>query len=293
MNILKSLKERSAKQASANERQQAFTLIEVVIAVAILAVVMSYAYAILLQTLKEDKMVKKKIREGRAGDAIVSLIRRDLQGLVYLDYGREVFLGVDNGEEDVAEDQISFLTTTEVSRPKDVDDEVWADHKLSDPVYSVSYVISSNSEEVGFTLFRRTSIDLKDQPLSGGSYQAIYERVKAISFRFLDREDWVTDWDSLTRIPEELSEEDEEEAALAAIEAAAATDDADAETELEDLAVPRAIEVMLFLYVADDNGIVNDKHGEPLFEKFTFVVPLLAGESLDLAEDFLESLSEG
>lgn len=271
-------------------RRAGFTLVEVIIVVAIFAVVLSIAYGVLITTIDADRMIREETQGGKIGEAILTQIRRDLQGTVYHNLGQQVFFAVDQGDEDSAEDTLDFLTTSPVPMP-DESEERWIQELEARGVASVGYVLGSAKGQEGATLFRRVKWDVQDQPWDGERHYPIYNRVKAISFRFLDRDGWLDNWDSQERIPEE---EEEEEDDITAITEPTITPNSELEEDEEEepLPIPLAVEVQLYIYLGDEDGLLKGANGEPVVEKYTAVVPLLTVERLDIDEDLVANQND-
>ncbi len=266
------------------KRCTAFTLIEVVLVTAILGMVLVSAYQILLITFQADERVTRNTQSGKIGSAILTILRRDLQGAVFQGLGAEVFLGVDGGEGEDAEDAVHFITTAPVPAPPD-DEGEWAGDFAS-----VGYLLA-NGEDEGKVLFRRVKWNIHDQPLDGGHHYPIYERVQSLSLRYLDGEgEWQESWNAEDRMPEPIPLGEDEEGE--GTETGAEEDDADTEEE-EALILPRAVEIVLFIYLGDEKGLLRDDHGEPQTERYSTVVPILVSEWLDLEEETLELPEEG
>ena len=79
-----------------------FTLLELVVATVIMVTVLMICYQILGSTLSASERIERRSRPDKIGEAIMALIRRDLQGAVWYQLGDTVFLGEDFGAEDSA-----------------------------------------------------------------------------------------------------------------------------------------------------------------------------------------------
>ena len=288
----------SATRLQANERQRGMTLMEVIVATVIFGMIMTAAYRVLVTTLDAESRMREYIEKGRIGESIMAQIRRDLQGLVFRDFGDEVFLAEDGGDGETAEDGLHFLSTAPVPPPLD-NQELWEEDSSAIGVASVGYVVRpSTNNETGNALFRRVKWQLEDgSRFEGESYFPIYDRVQGLEIRYLDREEtWLEEWDSKLRYPEE-----EEEEAIDAVTnpegAAEGTTGSefpvleDDEEELpEDLIVPRAVEITLWIYLSDEDGLRENANGEPIVERYSTVVPILTSEVVELLSD--EDLEE-
>ena len=289
---------------------EGFTLIELVVVLGIFGLVMLASYSILETTIEADRRVHEATLTGKVGEAILNQMRRDLQGTIWRGLGDDIFRGESRGEEENAEDTIDFLTTSPVPEPNETIPSYTGE------VSSVGYALKAG-DDGDFTLFRRVAWDMDVDPLDTGDRTAIYDRVKALDFRFLDAENnWVNDWDSSNLLPEMndsdfpfLDEEERiaaEEAALAADDPAnaagvanvASADNIDPATgepipeEPLPIPIPKAVEVVIYLHYGDERGRILDASGEPLMEVFSTVIPLIVTDQLLLPDPDLE-LTEG
>ncbi|HIA27743.1 MAG TPA: prepilin-type N-terminal cleavage/methylation domain-containing protein [Planctomycetes bacterium] len=284
-------------------RERGFTLIELILVVGIFGLVMSMCYQILNTTLEADRRIHKTTLSGKIGEAIISQIRRDLQGAVWRGLGIEVFRGSDRGRDDTAEDSIDFLTTAPVPHPPDSFDN-WTGE-----VAAVGYRLA-RGDDGNNILFRRVQWNLTEDPLDAGSFYPVYDKVQGLEIRYLDElGEWLDDWDAAELLPEEnesyfpFIDEEESLAAEAEEQDEEITDAGDVPIdpltgemlteELPPLPLPRAVEVVLYLRLGDERGVLLDPNGEPIVERVSTIVPLLCSDLLlveDPAEAMLEAL---
>lgn len=279
-------------------RERGMTLIEIVVATAIFGLIMAAAYQVLVSTLQAEVKLRELTEKGRIGESIMGQIRRDLQGVVFREFGDEVFLAEDGGDGDGAEDGVHFLTTSPVPPPFENAD-IWEDDLAAVGVASVGYVVrQSQNNEVGNALFRRVKWALEDgSRFEGETYFPIYDRVQGLQLRYLDREEtWLEDWDSKLRYPEEEEEElidavDNPNAGTGTGQNFPVVVDEGDEEEIEaELIVPRAVEITLWIYLSDEDGLRTLPNGEPIVERYSTVVPLLTSELAQMVSD--EDLEE-
>ena len=275
-----------------DRRRSGFTLIELVVVIGVFGGVMSIAYTILSSTMDAELRITKNTRTGKVGQGILQQIRRDLQGSVWRSYGTRVFLGVDGGTGEDANDELHFITTAPVPRPENEEDAPISE------VASVGYVLKAGEDGYS-TLYRRVKWELGDDPLSDGEYYEVYGLVRGFDVHFLGREEeWLDSWESETHLEvledenlgsfipfRDQAEADAEEAALEAAEtgnptAETDTEDEDAEEEEIPLPIPRAVEIILYLGVGDERGLYLDNEGEPVLERVSTIVPILTSEVL-------------
>ncbi len=166
-------------------RRAGFTLLEMIITLAILAMVMGMLGGILLSVIDTHKRIERKIKPNKIGPSILALMARDIQGLYAYDV-ELCFVGVDEGEQD----ELHFVTTR-ASAPQ-------AETGTRTLVTEVGYALQERGEEAGFfTLFRRESPGMDDDPLTGGTFTPLYPNVTALDVKYLSHDenaDWQDAW---------------------------------------------------------------------------------------------------
>ena len=107
----------------AGSRQTGFTLIEVVIALFMLAMVLVMSYQIFSNCINTERKIIEITVPEKVGEGILTLMRRDLAGAVFkgcteaLD--NQVFVGLDNPGQDGDADSIYFVTTVDPTPRED------------------------------------------------------------------------------------------------------------------------------------------------------------------------------
>ena len=314
-------------------RQQGMTLMEIVLAVALLGTVMTVAYRILVNVLNTERYVARISAPEKVGQAILNLVRKDLVSVVYRNLGEFVFQVYDNGELPEAADEIQFFTTRDPIALETLGGQL--DTGGSDEfsvglrgITAVSYSLQPN-QGTGvagvYTLFRSevSEFDLNDpfgSSLSGPrmSYE-IYDKVRALSIECFDGREWWPMWESQVRLQEEiemdeenrLSQRDRGTGEVDNVTAGAPITGAtplegyfDVEDELlPTAAVPVAVRVTVVILVGDERGAHTDEEGHGEFKEYLYstIVPILpalriplpSDEELAEFEDMLENAMEG
>ena len=129
-------------------RARAFTLIEVLMTIAITAMVFAMIGGILLSVISAGENIGDKLRTEKAGHGILGVVRRDLAGVYAYGLGGLAFRGEDEQEGGKAADRLAFVTTADVIPP----DEQGRRPKLAEVGYRL------RAEEGGIlSLYRRAS----------------------------------------------------------------------------------------------------------------------------------------
>ena len=215
---------------TARRGPRGFTLIEVVIAITILATVLTMAYTILSKILDSEKTISRMSTPEKIGGGILSVIRRDLMSTVFNNLGEEVFQVIDGGEDESAQDEIEFFSTVPPLNPETLggqfDDFNNPDlgNSNQDVFYSgvtaVRYFLRPTPYATGeqlYTLFRSENIDIgtQDPFVDGGISYEIYDRVRSLNIECFDGFEWWTVWFSQESLEREQLEKEE----LAALQA--------------------------------------------------------------------------
>ena len=219
--------------------KKGFTVVELLLAIAVMALLFAMVNAVMLGLLDTDKRVNERVLEQRVGSAIVDLISQDLQGL-YTRGLKGVFVGRDNGEAD----ELYLLTTrkpaAEAALTSDEDESETApasgagsgfsvgDEDQGDSGFGaedkltltkVSYYVEPSEEAEGYlTLLRGeepyvpepqgggdapSPFDTSgDEPQKGGHVFEVYSKVGEFDIRYLDQDgQWVAEWKDPDALP--------------------------------------------------------------------------------------------
>jgi len=163
-----------------------FTLIEVMTAVTILAIMATVAFTIVFGAVKRSRHIDRRVELGTEASAIVNLIMEDLRGTFIRQGVVPFFLGTDDYNADDPADEISLLTTAVLP----VNPETPAGG-----VGEVEYSII-DGEDGAFLLVRREQIPARAPYDDGGEGIEITDRIKSLDLSFSDGEDWFDKWDT-------------------------------------------------------------------------------------------------
>ena len=170
-----------------------FTLIEIMMTVAITAMVFAMIGGILLSVIKASEKIELKLRTEKAGYGALSLIRRDLTGVYAYALGGMAFRGQNNDEGGHDADQLYFVTTANVIETED---------GVPPRLVEVGYQFSD--EDDGLVMYRRAA-PLEGDPLAGeGDFVEILNGVESFNVEYLDPEDsaWKEGvWNNPDRLP--------------------------------------------------------------------------------------------
>ncbi len=163
-----------------------FTLIEVMTAVTILAIMATVAFTIVFGAVKRSRYIDRRVELSTEASAIVNLIMEDLRGTFIREGVVPFFLGTDDYNSDDPADELSLLTTAVLP----VNPETPAGG-----VGEVEYSII-DGEDGAFLLVRREQIPARAPYDDGGEGIEITDRIKSLDLSFSDGEDWFDKWDT-------------------------------------------------------------------------------------------------
>ena len=164
-----------------------FTLMEVLIATAILAIVMAIVYGSFVQTRMVIGRTEAVVDGLRGIRAAFNKITSDLS-MAFRSENNEntFFVGTDDYAGGYPSDRIDFTSYSNRIREKDA--------KESDQM-EVGYYIERGFEG-GSVLMKREKKHIDENPTFGGKAYELSEDIPGINFRYLDKGAWLDSWDS-------------------------------------------------------------------------------------------------
>ncbi|MGE0712760.1 MAG: type II secretion system protein J [Planctomycetota bacterium] len=177
--------------------RRAFTLIEMMMSVALTALVFAMIGGILISVISSREGVEEMLRQDKAGYGILGTLRRDLTGVYAYQLSGPAFSGVDHDEGDRPSDSLDFVTTADVAA---------ADASGVKPkLVEVGYRVRKADEGEAFVLYRRATVLQGDPLKGGGAFTAIYQQVRSLDLKYLDAEakdsGWLDKWDKADALP--------------------------------------------------------------------------------------------
>ena len=165
--------------------RRGFTMIEIVIAIAITAIIMAAMMTILMATVDAKIAVETEARARRLGPSIMAIIARDLRNtwatgpIEEVEIDGEWMVGEHNGGDDDAQDEIWFVTSI---------DSYLKYNNISSDLTEVGYYVKANDTEGEddpleglYSLYRREDFSVDKRPDEGGLGLLMHDRV--VSFR--------------------------------------------------------------------------------------------------------------
>ncbi len=183
-----------------------FTLIEVLLAVAILAVIMTVIYGSFwtaqknveqAEAVRDDTDMARTLLAKITDDLTNAYVNRNMIATstttnkpvnLTIFYSSKEEVG--DGEEKVRHDSLALTTLSNFPRPGSKETEL----------VEVGYFFREKPDGSGYTLFRREKRDIgpDSPPLEGGVAYEITDRVDELRFRYYTGISWRDDWDTRT-----------------------------------------------------------------------------------------------
>jgi prepilin-type N-terminal cleavage/methylation domain-containing protein len=168
--------------ATIGQRRAGFTLIEVVISSALMAMIIVAAYLCLNACVASQKAMEPRLEVIQNARVSMALMAADLRAACPLDKNSE-FLGMARTLGDIEADNLDFATHNYTPR-----------HPHEGDFCEESFYLSPNPETGTISLYRRRNPRIAPDPLSGGSKEEIARNVLGLRFEYYDGIDWYDSW---------------------------------------------------------------------------------------------------
>jgi prepilin-type N-terminal cleavage/methylation domain-containing protein len=162
-----------------------FTLIEMIVAVTLFALLMSSYYVVLNRAMFVEEYARDERAFGTLGPAIFDQIEDDLLCLYSHPRARaaQPLRGEDDSLASMAADSIDFVARRASIRQEEFfGDDQW----VRSPINEVGYRLARGDPALGDVrrLFRRESFYVDGTPLQGGDFYEVYDRVVAFDVTY-------------------------------------------------------------------------------------------------------------
>jgi hypothetical protein len=163
-------------------RVGAFTLIELVISSALMALIMVSGYLCLSSALSSQKMIQSRAEVAQSARVALAMISADLRSACLLSKDFQ-FVGMDRMLGDIETDNLDFGSRNYTPR------------RLGEADFcEVSYFVGPDPESGKLCLWRRRDPTLDDEPLAGGSREQVVHGVRGVRFEYYDGWEWFDEW---------------------------------------------------------------------------------------------------
>jgi Tfp pilus assembly protein FimT len=160
----------------------AFTLIEILISTALMAMILVSAYLCLSAGIAGEKIVEPRADIFQTARVTMALLTADLRGACPLP-GDSAFIGMQRTVGQVEADNLDFATHNYTPH-----------HAHEGDFCEVSYYVNQDPQTGHFSLWRRQNPTIAPDPLSGGRKEEIAPDVLGVRFEYFDGVDWYDNW---------------------------------------------------------------------------------------------------
>ena len=169
------------------DSRRAFTLIEVVISAALMALIIVSAYLCLNAAVSSQKMIEPRSTVFQNARVAMSLVAADLRCACPLSKD-SAFLGMHRMMGTVEADNLDFATHNYTPRrPREGD------------YCQVSLYLDKDPESGQYVLYRRRNPAIALDPLAGGTREEIARGLLGLRFDYYDGFDWYESWGEVDR----------------------------------------------------------------------------------------------
>lgn len=164
------------------ERRGGFTLIELVISAALMAIVIGSAYACLSAGINGRRLIEARAEGMQSARVALNMIATDLRATIPMS-GSIEFVGMRRTLGEIDADNLDFSTRN--YNPK----------RLRQPDYcEISYFLARDPESESFILVRRRDPTPDPEPMEGGLQEEIARGVRGLRFEYYDGFEWFDEW---------------------------------------------------------------------------------------------------
>lgn len=169
-------------RASPPSSRAGFTLVEMTVAAALMAIILTAAYLCLNAGLSAQRLIDPRLEAMQTARVALSLITADLRGACPLSADNE-FIGMRRTLGSVEVGNLDFATHHYTpSRPGEGD------------YCQTSYFVDVDPKDGALVLWRRRNPRIGLDPLSGGSREEIARGIRQLKFEFYDGFTWYDTW---------------------------------------------------------------------------------------------------
>lgn len=174
-------------------KRDGFTLVELMLAILVLAIMMSLVYGVVVSTVQAAHRVEEITLGTEIGPSILTRLREDLEGAILPGKDGEYFVGYDRKGPGGGDNDRVDLVSAVMGYGAERDGEEALFHGVNE----IGYQLKSSPKDPGVSvLYRREDYFIDAEPLKGGRLTELYDRVRHFSLEFFDGETWRAEWNS-------------------------------------------------------------------------------------------------
>jgi type II secretion system protein J len=163
-------------------RRGGFTLVELIISAALMAIVIGSAYMCLSAGVSGQRLIEARAEGVQSARTALNMMAADLRCAIPMP-GKVEFLGMRRTVSESDADNVDFSTRN------------YAPKRTREPDYcEISYFLVPDRESDSFVLMRRRDPTPDPEPLEGGMQQEIARGVRGLRIEYYDGYEWFDEW---------------------------------------------------------------------------------------------------
>lgn len=232
-------------------KRSGFTLIEVLLAMAITSLLFTGAFWSLHQVVLTRNAVSNKATPYIMGPAILDVIAGDLANAAFYDLkDNNAFYATDADIGGREADALSFVTCSKARAPEEYDSK---EDLRNSYINEVAYLLRTGTPGTSFLeLWRREDWNVDDKPHNEGDYVLLYDKVHSLSLQFVPRT-------PAGEGSKERSDSNRDDESLI-----------DGWNSVKEQGLPRAVQLTLTMWARDDIRETEDREKEGSARLYTF-----------------------
>jgi prepilin-type N-terminal cleavage/methylation domain-containing protein len=199
---------RRALASVARRARAGFTLIELIIAIGLLALIIGIMYQALGQTIEKRNMVHDALRAPKVANAILAQIFKDFRYIYWGEFkGGAGFRGSAHTISGMDADRVAFVTARRTRTIGAADDGSRQEGESDSPLTEVGYACRPNPKYPQWLeLWRREDYFVDSKPTDGGFYTLVYDKIRNFRMRYVpipeehyENKEGLEEWDSAVK----------------------------------------------------------------------------------------------
>ncbi len=171
-------------------RPRGFTLLEVLLALAIVSAVLLTAHMVLLSTLSASDRLRAVGEPVASAHSLQWLLREDLRGVPAAELAEESFYGAPAQERARGADLLTFVT---VSDPRQ--------YRGGSGLWQVAYKVRPNAEDGRRLDLFRSQVPWRREPLEEKAYEPVFRGLGSFEVEFFTGVEWTQTWPAGSGVP--------------------------------------------------------------------------------------------
>jgi general secretion pathway protein J len=183
--------QRSRLRCDGPSATRGFTLLEVIISVAILAVILTIVYNAFNSSMKAFSAMETQGDAYAQARVVLNRICGEIGSAYWSADNRNTgLIGADDEEDGLPSDSLHFTSCSHFR---------WAKDSRESELCEIGYYLEKDAETEESFLFRREDWNVDGTLDEGGRPLELAEGADGLNFRYYDGQEWADDWDSVIK----------------------------------------------------------------------------------------------